>query len=104
MEGLAGFLPFILLAAVFWLLIVQPQRRRQKELRKTQDTLGPGSEVMLGSGIFGTVTSVEDDTAHVEISPGTTIKVARQAVVRVLTSTNEPETDRPDESGATDEQ
>jgi len=103
-EGLAGFLPFILLAGVFWLLIVQPQRRRQKELRRTQNSLGPGSEVMLGSGIFGTVVSLEDDAVHLEISPGTTVKVARQAVVRVLTGGTEPEVERADETGTTDEQ
>jgi preprotein translocase subunit YajC len=89
-DGLAGLLPFALIALVFWLLIVRPQRRRQQELTATQNALGPGSEVMLGSGFFGTVVSVEDDAVHLEIAPGTTVKVARQAVVRVLSGATEP--------------
>ena len=39
---------------------------------------------MLGSGFFGTVVSVGDDTLELELAPGTTVKVARQAVVKVL--------------------
>jgi preprotein translocase subunit YajC len=91
-KSVAGFLPFVLIALVFWLLIIRPQRRRQQDLVKTQTTLGPGVEVMLGSGIYGRVASVEDDTVHVEVSPGTTLKVAKQAVVKVLTP------DAPDEA------
>ncbi len=36
MNDLAGFLPFVLIALVFWFLIVRPQRRRQQELAATQ--------------------------------------------------------------------
>lgn len=77
-------IPFVLIALVFWVLIVRPQRRRQQELSNTQSSLQPGVEVMLGSGIFGTVVSLEQETLHVQVAPGTTLKVARQAVVRVI--------------------
>jgi len=89
-KQLGSLLPFVLIALVFWFLIVRPQRRRQQELSSTQASLAPGSEVMLGSGIFGTVVSLEDETVHVEVSPGTTIKVAKQAVIRVISG---PESD-----------
>ena len=84
MESLAGFLPFVLIALVFWFLIVRPQRRRQQELASTQSSLDIGTEVMLGSGIFGTVASLDEETVQLELSPGTTVKVARQAIVKVL--------------------
>ena len=84
MKDLAGLLPFVLIALVFWFLIVRPQRRRQRELASTQSALGPGSEVMLGSGIFGTVASLDEETLRIEVAPGTVVKVARQAVARVI--------------------
>ena len=84
MKDLAGFLPFVLIALVFWFLIVRPQRRRQQQLAATQSSIGPGTEVMLGSGFYGTVVSVGDDTLELQLAPGTTVKVARQAVVKVL--------------------
>jgi len=83
-KDLAGLLPFVLIALVFWLLIVRPQRRRQHQLASTQSSLEPGTEVMLGSGIYGTVVGVEDTTLRIEVSPGTTVKVAKQAVARVI--------------------
>jgi preprotein translocase subunit YajC len=95
-KDLAGFLPFVLIALVFWFLIVRPQRRRQQDLAATQSSIGPGTEVMLGSGIYGTVASLEEETIHLELAPGTVVKVARQAVVKVL--------DRPeDDAFRTDE-
>lgn len=85
MKNLGAFLPLILIVLVFWVLVIRPQRKRQQQLTQTQKGLEIGTEVMLGSGIFGTVVSVADETVRVEVAPGTTIKVARQAVVRVVT-------------------
>ena len=84
MQDLAGVLPFVLIALVFYFLILRPQRRRQQALVSTQSALAVGSEVMLGSGIFGIVASLDDETLQLELSPGTVVKVSRQAVVRVL--------------------
>jgi preprotein translocase subunit YajC len=81
---LAGVLPFVLIALVFYFLILRPQRRRQQTLVSTQSALAVGSEVMLGSGIFGTVSSLDDETLQLELSPGVVMKVSRQAVVRVV--------------------
>jgi preprotein translocase subunit YajC len=90
-SALGPIVPFILILAVFWLLILRPQQRRQRELRALQSTLTTGSDVMLTSGIFGTVTSTNDDHVLVEIAPGVTIKVVRGAVAQQLDTT---ETDR----------
>lgn len=84
MSSLGPIIPLLLIALVFWFLIVRPQRRRQQALASTQSSIDVGSEVMLGSGIYGTVASLEDETIHVEVSPGTVMKVARQAVVKVI--------------------
>jgi preprotein translocase subunit YajC len=89
-EGLASLLPFVLIAVVFWLLLIRPQRRRQMELARTQGSLEIGDEVMLGAGIVGRVASLDDgEFVGLETSPGVQMRVARGAVVRVL----RPETD-----------
>jgi preprotein translocase subunit YajC len=84
-EGLAGLLPFVLIAVVFWFLLIRPQRRRQLELMRTQGSIEPGDEVMLGAGIVGRVASTSDEYVQLEVSPGVELQVSRQAVVRVLT-------------------
>jgi preprotein translocase subunit YajC len=83
-KDLGAFLPFVLIVAVFWFLVIRPARKRQHEMTSVQSSIGAGSEVMLGSGIYGRVVSVADDTVRLEVAPGTTVKVARQAVVRVV--------------------
>ena len=106
-SELANLLPFVLIALVFWLLIVRPQRRRARDLADTQSALQVGSEVMLTSGIFGRVASLEDQTLHLELSPGTVVKVSRQAVVRVVVDDEHDLTDgehRDDRPGPAGEQ
>ncbi len=101
-NNLATFLPLVLIVLVFWFLVMRPARRRQQQMSNVQSSLGPGTQVMLNSGIYGTVVAVADDSVRVEIAPGTVIKVARQAVVRVVEDTTgtanpttEPPTDEP---------
>ena len=84
MNGWESILPFVLIVAVFWFLVVRPARNQQKRLAATQASASIGSEVMLGSGIYGTVAGIGDDTFDIAIAPGTTVKVAKQAVVRVV--------------------
>jgi preprotein translocase subunit YajC len=83
-KAVAQLLPFVVIAALFWFLLIRPAQRRQREQRDTQRAAAVGSEVMLTSGIFGTVTGADDETLQLEVAPGMTMKVARGAVARVL--------------------
>jgi preprotein translocase subunit YajC len=83
-KDYAGLLWIVLILVVFYLLFFRPQRRRQQEMSATQAGLEIGTEVMLSSGFFGRVTAVDEETLRVEVAPGTSVKVARQAVVRVV--------------------
>lgn len=83
-ENLAGIFPLLLIVLAFWFLVIRPARKRQHEMSRIQNSVEVGSQVMLGSGIFGSVVAVADDTLQLEVAPGTVLKVARQAVVRVV--------------------
>ena len=85
MTELVSFLPLVAIALLFWLMVVRPASRRQKELARLQSSLEPGQRVMLSSGIFGTVTSVADDRVRVEIAPGVEVEVVRPAIGSVET-------------------
>ena len=98
MEGLAQLVPFILIAVVFWFLLIRPQRKRQLEMMATQRAVTLGDEVLLGAGIVGRVVGELDDYLELEIAPGVAMRVARQAVVRVL----QPETTEPTTTETTD--
>jgi preprotein translocase subunit YajC len=70
-------------------LIMRPQRKRQQAIAKTLSELTPGTRVMLGSGLFGTVVGVGQKQVVLEISPGTELTVLKQAVSRVVTDDDE---------------
>lgn len=86
MQDLVSFLPLIAIVLIFWLLIIRPQAKRQRELVRMQSSLSVGDKVVLASGIHGTVTATEDATTRVEIAPGVTVTVARGAIGQVLES------------------
>ena len=83
-EELVSLLPIIGIALLFWLLIIRPQSRRQKAVRAMQSQLQPGSEVMLSSGIFGTLEQVADDHVLLRVADGVTLKVMKGAVANVV--------------------
>ena len=75
-----NYLPLIGIVLLFWLFLIRPQSRRQKELRSMQSSLSVGDEVMLTSGVFATVSAVADDHLLVEIADGVVIKVVPAAI------------------------
>ena len=84
-----------LMVFAFYFLILRPQRKRQQALQQTMRELEPGSRVMLGSGLFGTVLSVGAKQVVMEISPGAELTVLKQAITRVVTEADE-DIDEPD--------
>jgi preprotein translocase subunit YajC len=82
-DTVLTFLPLIGIALLFWLLFVRPAQRRQRAMGSMQHALSVGDEVMLTSGIFGTVRSLEDDTITLEVADGVTLKVIRAAIGQV---------------------
>jgi preprotein translocase subunit YajC len=97
MEAL---LPLLLLVVVFYLLLIRPQQKQRRQMAEVQQTLAPGSKVMTGAGLIGTVESVDGDEVIIEVAPGVTNRYVRRAIVQVIP-------DQPivpdDASGLTDE-
>ena len=94
MNDLAALLPLVAILALFWFMVIRPQRRRQQEVVALQNSIRVGQRVMMSSGVFGTVTSIVDDRARLEIAPGTEIEIARAAIAKV----DEPVVDAADDA------
>ena len=65
--------------AIMWFFMIRPQQKKQKEIRKFQNSLAEGSKVVTGGGVYGTVKHVnlEQNTVDVEIARGVVITVAK---------------------------
>lgn len=95
MNDLAALLPLVAIVALFWFMVIRPQQRRQREVVSLQQSIQVGQRVMMSSGVFGTVVSLTDDRARLEIAPGTQIEIARAAIAKV----DEPALGQADEPG-----
>jgi preprotein translocase subunit YajC len=89
MQQYSTLIFIALLVAAFYFLILRPQRKRQQALQRTMSALSPGSRVMLGSGVFGTVVSVGPRQVVLEISPGAELTVLKQAITKIVTEDDE---------------
>lgn len=99
MKELAPWLWIAAIAAIFWLLIIRPASKRQKEAVALQNALTVGDDVVLTSGIFGTIVGLADDGVELQVAPGVVVKVVRGAVGSVRRDLDEPREDDDPETG-----
>lgn len=74
------FVPFALILAIFYFLILLPMKRRQKKIEEFQGGLKVGDKVITTSGIYGLITRLGDKSVQMQIADKVRIEVARQAV------------------------
>jgi preprotein translocase subunit YajC len=79
-----SYLIVIVLLGLFYLVIFRPQRRRRQQAAQMQNAVVPGQSVRTTAGIYGTVVSVDDVDAVVQIAPGVEIRMLRRAIMEVL--------------------
>jgi preprotein translocase subunit YajC len=79
------FLPIFLIFAVFYFLLIVPQRKRQKELQETISNLKAGDRIVTTGGIIGTITAVRETSLLVRSADKSIIEVARSAVAGLQT-------------------
>jgi preprotein translocase subunit YajC len=77
---LISILPWLLIFGVFYVLIILPQRKRQRELQETIANLKAGDRVVTTGGIIGTITSVRETSLLLRSADKSIIEVARSAV------------------------
>lgn len=76
------FIMMGLMIVVFYFFMIRPQMKRQKELRKFQESLAKGDKVVVAGGIMGKIFDVKEDHAVIEVDDNTRIRVIKSAIVR----------------------
>lgn len=84
MDALTIVMLGVLALLVFFMF--RNSRKRKQELESLQEKMVPGAEVMTNFGLFGTLVSIDDEAnvAIIETSPGSTVRVHRQTLARVI--------------------
>ena len=92
MEGAAGgsplsmLLPFVLIFAVFYFIVIMPAKKQQKKKDAMIAGLKKGDGVVTGGGIHGTVATVEDQSLLLKVAENTKIRISKSAVAGLVGS------------------
>ena len=80
-----------IMIAIFYVMIIRPQRRREKERQKLLKEIKTGDSVLFAGGVIGIVANVKEKTFTIKIAEKTKIEVLRGAVTQVLDKTSLPD-------------
>lgn len=81
---IGALLPFILMFAIFYFLLIRPQQKQQKARQAMLDSLKKGNKVITIGGIYGEITDIKDDQLILRIADKVEIKTTRGAVSQVI--------------------
>ncbi len=89
-NSLLGFLPILLIFAIFYFLLFLPMQKQRKQTAKMLAGLETGDNVLTSGGIVGTIVSLDSDTVVLRVKPDNIkIQVARSAVSGMAPSSSE---------------
>lgn len=83
-NGFGMFVPMLIIFALFYLMMIRPQQRKEKERRKMINELRAGAKIMFAGGLMGTITEAREKTFMVEIANGVRIEISRACVQDVI--------------------
>ena len=84
MEQYGQILSLAVIAVAFYLLMIRPQQKRQKEHQALMAALMEGDRVVTIGGVYGTVRTLDGDRVGVEVAMGVIIEFDRAAIARKL--------------------
>ena len=90
---LIGILPWVLIFAIFYMLMIRPQQQRVKQHQAEIAAVKKGDDVVTGGGIRGRVTKVSDDEAEIEIAQGVRVRVIKSTITQVVKPNSKPAND-----------
>ena len=73
----SGWTSIIMMAAVvliFWLFMIRPQQKRQKEVQQKREALTTGDRIVTSGGLFGVIRDIKEKEFVVEIADGVRVR------------------------------
>ncbi|MBG0775767.1 MAG: preprotein translocase subunit YajC [Desulfovibrionaceae bacterium] len=83
-NPLIGFLPLIIMFAIFYFLLIRPQQKKAKQHKESLSALGRGHYILTGGGFYGRIVDVDGDVLTVELADNVQVKINRAYVAGKL--------------------
>jgi preprotein translocase subunit YajC len=91
MQGAESLIFLGLLIAIFYFMLIRPQKRRVRAHKRLVDSVEIGDEVVTIGGAHGTVRAIGDEDIRLEVAPGTEIRYIKSAIARRVSEDLEEE-------------
>ena len=85
-------LPFILMAVVFYFLLIRPQQKRQKAVNQMQSDLKKGDKIVTIGGLHGVIHSLDEESIQIDVGGGRKLTYERSAIKNAVAA-EEPTTE-----------
>lgn len=79
-QGWSSMAMIALLIVIFYFMMIRPQQKKQKEIRKQREAMKEGDKVITAGGIYGRIKKVNQDSFMIEIDNGVVIRVDKNSV------------------------
>ena len=84
-QGIAQFIPLILMFVIFYFFLIRPQQKRVKDHKTMVESLKRGDEIITSGGIIGTIERVmEDDRIEVDIGENVKVQIIKSTITSLL--------------------
>jgi preprotein translocase subunit YajC len=83
LGGLAQLLPIVLIIVIFYVLLIRPQQKRQRQLQETIAGLKTGDRVITNGGVIGVITAVRETSFLIRSADKTILEIARSAIAGI---------------------
>ncbi len=77
---LMNIAPLVVMFGIFYVILIRPQAKKQKEHQQMLDSLKVGNNVVTASGIYGTIVKIKDDVITLQVAENVRIKITKVAV------------------------
>ena len=79
-SALVQLIPFVLILAIFYFIILLPSRRRQQKVQEFLENLKENDRVITTSGIYGQIARINGDKVQLQVADKVRIDVSKAAI------------------------
>lgn len=83
-SGLSSMLMIVAMIAIFYFVMIRPQSKKQKELKRQREAMQKGDRVVTAGGIHGRIRDIKDTTIMIEVAPNVDLKLDKGSVYPVV--------------------
>jgi len=80
-SPLIQLIPFALVLAIFYFVILLPMKKKQKKVQEFLDALKAGDKVVTTGGLFGSIARITDQVVQLQVAPNVRVEVSKAAIV-----------------------